>query len=199
MEFNPATMLYNSWVVCLCETAHPSGLHTAFGHCLSPCSTSSDWLSFVARFRSALPALPTRKVQAKENRLPKDLACASCMQPAARLPGNLKPLRVTFGPLPGMCGRRCCSSGPMLRLRNAAARQPARQHPQRFWGPHSLSFFGEAFSEARSWRCCVSVCWRRDASAGSPAGVFAGPTPAAGGTQITYANPRSCGPIFFEI
>src|ERR1035441_3551365 len=57
---------------------------------------------------------------------------------------------------------------------------------------------GGEFSEARSWRCCVSVCWRRDASAGSPAWVFADPTPAGRGTQITYANPRSCGPIFLK-
>src|ERR1035441_10890487 len=30
--------------------------------------------------------------------------------------------------------------------------------------------FPGSSAEARSWRCCVSVCWRRDASAGSPAG-----------------------------
>jgi hypothetical protein len=35
-------------------------------------------------------------------------------------------------------------------------------------------------------RWLLSVCWRRDASAGSPAGVFADPTPTAGSTQITY-------------
>jgi hypothetical protein len=159
-------MLYNSWVACLCETAHPSGLHTAFGHYLSSCSTSSDWLSFVARFRSALPARPTRKVQAKDNRLPKDLAFVSCMQPAARLPGNLKPLRVTFGPLPGTCRRRCCSSGLTLRLRNAAARQPALDNtgngfPESF---PPLHFSLESFAETRCWRCCTSVCCRCDAS-----------------------------------
>src|ERR1039458_583494 len=56
-----------------------------------------------------------------------------------------------------------------------------------FRGPHPLSFFGGEFSEARSSRCCVSVCLRRDASV-PPAGVFADPTPAAWGTQITYVR-----------
>src|ERR1035437_8524204 len=58
-----------------------------------------------------------------------------------------------------------------------------------FRGLFPLSFFGGGkFSEAGSWRCYVSVCWRRDASAGSPAGVFPDPTAAAWGTQITYVR-----------
>src|ERR1035437_3565603 len=67
-----------------------------------------------------------------------------------------------------------------------------------FGGLTLCPFFGGEVAEARSLRCHVSVCLRRAASAVSPAGVFAAPTPAAGGTQITYANPRSCGPIFLK-
>ena len=39
-------------------------------------------------------------------------------------------------------------------LPNAQLAHP-RQHPQRYWGPHPLSFVGGEFSEARSWRCCL--------------------------------------------
>ena len=48
-----------------------------------------------------------------------------------------------------------------------------------FGGLTLCPFFGGEVAEARSLRCNVSVCLRRDASAGSPAGVFADPTPAA--------------------
>src|ERR1035437_6355225 len=61
----------------------------------------------------------------------------------------------------------------------------------------SCSLAGEASPKLVAGVAARSVCWRCDASV-PPAGVFADPTPAAWGTQITYANPLSCGPIFLE-
>jgi hypothetical protein len=67
-----------------------------------------------------------------------------------------------------------------------------------FGGLFALSFFcwgalpKPALPKPVAGVAAPSVCWRCDASV-PPAGVFAGPAPAAwGGTEITYASTFSC-------
>jgi hypothetical protein len=97
------------------------------------------------------------------------------------------PRPVAFVAAPSVgAGRRRHPAGKPTAL--AAARlpaPPAKETPTRsgnapmgFEGLLALSFLGrELFGSP----LLLSVCWRRDASAGSPAGVFADPTPAARG------------------
>src|SRR5665647_3943650 len=60
-----------------------------------------------------------------------------------------------------------------------------------------LSLGGE-FSEARSWCCYVCVCWRRTPQPLLQQGFLQALRQPPWGTQITYADSRSCGPIFLK-
>ena len=76
-------------------------------------------------------------------------------------------------------------------------REKAGQAAPRIHVPQSLRLFWFLLGILQKASCYCPCAWRGEASAGSR-WAFPRPKWAGNGTQITYANPRSCGPIFLK-